>query len=72
MTLIATLSQSSYFELHTINQALKEPKWRQAMSDEFDAFVRNGTWELVQNLVGCKWVFHIKRLTNVLIGTKPD
>ena len=37
------------------------------MNDEFDALIRNGTWKLVpstsmQNLVGCKWVFHIKRL----------
>ena len=37
------------------------------MNDEFDALVRNGTWELapftsMQNLVGCKWVFRIKRL----------
>ena len=37
------------------------------MNDEFDALVRNRTWELVpstsmQNLVGCKRVFRIKRL----------
>ena len=37
------------------------------MNDEFDTLVRNGTWELVpsismQNLVGCKCVFCIKRL----------
>ena len=37
------------------------------MNDEFDALVWNGTWEIVpstsmQNLVRCKWVFHIKRL----------
>ncbi|RVX14546.1 Retrovirus-related Pol polyprotein from transposon RE2 [Vitis vinifera] len=37
------------------------------MNDEFDALVQNRTWELVpstsmQNLVGCKWVFRIKRL----------
>ena len=37
------------------------------MNDGFDAFVWNWTWELVpstsmQNLVGCKWVFCIKRL----------
>ena len=35
------------------------------MSEEYDALVWNGTWELVplnptQNLVGCKWIFHIK------------
>ncbi|RVW83732.1 Retrovirus-related Pol polyprotein from transposon RE1 [Vitis vinifera] len=35
------------------------------MSKEFDALLSNGTWDLVppypyQNLVNCKWVFHIK------------
>ena len=39
------------------------------MSEEYDALVRNGTWELVSptditNLVGCKWVFCIKRNSN--------
>ena len=67
MNLTAVLSQPSNIEPHIVNQALTDPKWRQAMNDEFDARVRNGTWELVpstsmQNLVGCKWVFGIKRL----------
>jgi hypothetical protein len=36
------------------------------MSDEYNALVRNGTWELisptnVNKLVGCKWIFRIKR-----------
>ncbi|XP_073138757.1 uncharacterized mitochondrial protein AtMg00820-like [Henckelia pumila] len=52
---------------HTL--ALKDPRWRADMSDEFDVLIRNGTWDLVpstmsQNVVGCKWVFWIKR--------KPD
>ncbi|KAL6340900.1 hypothetical protein AAG906_032011 [Vitis piasezkii] len=72
MNLIAVISQPSDIEPHTINQALTDPKWRQAMNDEFDALVRNGTWELVpstsmQNLVGCKWVFRIKRILDGFI-----
>ena len=36
------------------------------MSAEYDALVKNFTWKLVpsssvQNVVGCKWVFRIKR-----------
>ena len=39
------------------------------MLEEFDALIRNDTWELVppvsvQNIVGCKWIFRIKRLPN--------
>ncbi|CAN6576638.1 unnamed protein product [Malus baccata var. baccata] len=39
------------------------------MSNEFNALICNGTWELVpflpsQNLIGCKWVFRIKRHPN--------
>ncbi|XP_073131625.1 uncharacterized protein [Henckelia pumila] len=49
---------------HTL--ALKDPHWRAAMSEEFDALLRNVTWDLVpsdmaQNVVGCKWVFRRKR-----------
>ena len=44
MTLTTALSPSFALEPHTITQALKDPKWRQAMNDEFDALVWNGTW----------------------------
>ena len=48
---------------------MKDPKWRAAMNLEFDALLKNQTWELIpsylaQNIVGCKWVFRIKRLTD--------
>ena len=38
----------------------------QAMSDELTTLLCDGTWELVppspsQNIIGCKWVFRIKR-----------
>jgi len=53
-------------EPSNITQALRDPDWRSTMQAEFDALHNNNTWDLVsrssaQNLVGCKWVFHIKR-----------
>ena len=50
----------------SVSEALQHPAWRAAMSDEFNALLCNETWTLVpfhpsQNLVGCKWVFRIKR-----------
>jgi len=46
--------------------ALKIPVWLQAMKEEVDALHTQGTWSLVslpanRNLVGCKWIFKIKR-----------
>jgi hypothetical protein len=46
--------------------ANQDPKWRQAMTDEYSALLKNGTWSLVPrvpntNLVDCKWVYKIKR-----------
>ena len=60
------LASSPSSEPTPVAQALKDSNWRNAMSEEYDALVPNGTWELVSptgitNLVGCKWVFHIKR-----------
>lgn len=42
------------------------PQWCSTMDDKFTALKRQGTWSLVppspsQNLVGCKWVFKLKR-----------
>lgn len=65
LNLSAHLAQK--VEPTSVTQAIKDQKWRQAMSAEFNALVHNGTWELVpsstaQNIVGCKWIFRIKRL----------
>jgi hypothetical protein len=41
-------------------------KWKEAMKEEMNALERNGTWDLVElpkdrKIVGCKWVFKLKR-----------
>ena len=51
----------------SVTQALKQPQWCAAMSNEFNALLHNGTRTLVppnpsQNVVGCKWVFHISHM----------
>lgn len=60
---------SSDVEPTSVMQVLADPRWRDAMSDEYTALLRHGTWDLVPsppkcNIIGCKWVFRIKR--------KPD
>ncbi|KAH9693065.1 retrovirus-related pol polyprotein from transposon RE1 [Citrus sinensis] len=45
--------------------ALKDPKWRRAMEDEYNALIKNQTWTLIphdQNykLIGNKWVYKVK------------
>ncbi|CAL8156198.1 unnamed protein product [Prunus armeniaca] len=47
MNLHTQLSKSNDLEPTTVSTALKDPKWPKAMSNECDALVRNGTWELV-------------------------
>ncbi|XP_060178126.1 uncharacterized mitochondrial protein AtMg00820-like [Lycium barbarum] len=47
-------------------EASKHKEWRAAMASEMDALLRNDTWSLVpydpqMNILGCKWVFRIKR-----------
>ena len=59
------LTKRDDHESTTLTHALKDHKWRRAMSKEYDALVKNGTWALVpqdnsQNLVGYKWIFRTK------------
>ena len=56
-----TLTEPPSFKI-----AVQHPQWCSAMATEFDALHRQSTWVLVspspsQNVVGCKWVFKLKR-----------
>jgi len=48
-----------------IQEALKGPKWKEAIMEEMKALIGNHTWDIVESpkdkkIVGCKWVFTIK------------
>ncbi|KAJ0578087.1 putative RNA-directed DNA polymerase [Helianthus annuus] len=58
-----TVEPSSYFE------AIKDPRWIEAMNSEMEALYRNNTWVVVdlpkgRKPIGCKWVYRIKYKAN--------
>jgi hypothetical protein len=49
----------------SVEEALSDPKWAQAIKEELKALQKNKTWALVvlpegKKTVGCKWIFSIK------------
>jgi len=55
----------SQVEPNSIEEALKDEKWVDAMHEELNQFVRNDAWFLVpktdeMNIIGSKWVFRNK------------
>lgn len=49
----------------TVQEALNDPRWIQAITKEMQALQKNGTWTLMslpegKKTVGCRWVFSIK------------
>lgn len=57
--------QTTPFIPTTLNQALGDEKWRNSMSEEFDAVNRNHTYDLVpprpnQNVTDTKWIYTLK------------
>ena len=59
-------------EPKTVTQALKDPKWRHAMDSEFNALLKNNSWDLVppcyaENVISTKLVFRLKRDSKVIL-----
>ncbi|KAJ6422482.1 hypothetical protein OIU84_027443 [Salix udensis] len=57
---------SSLIEPVSYKSAMKIPVWLKAMEEEIVALHAHRTWTLVplpshRNLVGCKWIFQLKR-----------
>lgn len=51
--------------LTSIHEALLDPKWKKAVTEEMNALKENKTWEVVKTpegrkIIGCKWIFSIK------------
>lgn len=51
---------------HNPKAALSDPNWKAAMLDEFDALIKNKTWELVPrpqnvNVIRSMWIFRHKK-----------
>ena len=56
---------SSIVELKHYDQAILDPHWREAMSNEIKALEVNHTWSLQplppgKKAIGCKWVYKVK------------
>ncbi|KAI5317378.1 hypothetical protein L3X38_037085 [Prunus dulcis] len=48
-----------------VQEALKDPKWTQAMNDEMEALQKNSTWNMTilpkgKRTVGCRWIYTVK------------
>lgn len=59
------LSVKDSLSLPDRKQALQHPGWHKSMQREFDALVKNGTWDLIppdpsKNVVSNKWLFRLK------------
>ena len=68
LNLHAKVVQTTETPPTTVAQALKSPHWRKSMTDEYNAQMGNHSWDLENltddsqfNVVGCKWIFTIKR-----------
>ena len=64
-------------EPSSLQEEVQEPKWVDAMVEEYDSIVRNNAWEIIPRLVdksvvGSRWIYKVsKLLMGVLRNTRP-
>lgn len=56
-------------EPKSYSDAVKDSLWQQAMEEQFQALIKNKTWELVElpasrKAINCKWTYKIKTKAN--------
>jgi hypothetical protein len=66
------LASSGIGEPASLNEALQDPNWVEAMNTEHTVLLRNKTWHLVappkgKNIIDSKWVYKIKRKVDGII-----
>ena len=52
-------------EPSTLDEALENDRWKEAMQAEYDSIMKNETWELVdkpprRKIIGTKWIWKVK------------
>jgi hypothetical protein len=56
---------STVFIPNTVQEALVDSRWKDAMNEELRSLKKNATWEITdlpigKKSVGCKWVYTVK------------
>ncbi|KAM0019556.1 putative RNA-directed DNA polymerase [Helianthus debilis subsp. tardiflorus] len=62
-------SLNKMVEPSSYSEAVKDPRWVEAMNKEMEALYKNGTWVLVdlpkdRKPIGCRWIYKIKYKAN--------
>lgn len=65
MSYAAAQDETASLEPLFVSAALSDPRWKSVTTDEFEALIRNGTWQLApyspeMHVVDNKWVFRVK------------
>ena len=58
------LNLSANFEPNSFIELVLCDEWKEDMQNEYDAFIKNGTWKMVGPPIGFKWVYKNKYISD--------